>query len=308
VGDTERPIANVLSHLEPTPEQKDGAVRSHHYLRERLEEKRIGSRILDHYLSGSYARDTAIQPLDDVDIIFVVDPTFWGRSMLSSRPSPEAVLRTFQGAIRYRYQESSLRLQRVSVRLRMNHLDIDVVPAIADHAEDDERLYIPDRHDNKWVLTAPKKHTRNAIEVNKRRGELFKPLVKLLKGWNGGLPAAAQTKGFAVETMAIRLFSEIRFTTLDEGLLRFWDFLAWQGGEDPVYQWKQDYGISLRNWTPQVLDVAETGSNTLGRPTREACERFLSYAGKSRDLLAQAIKASSQERTEELVYRALRVA
>jgi hypothetical protein len=306
VGDTEQPIAEVLAVLEPTLEQKDGAVRSHNYLRERLEEKRIGSRILDHYLSGSYARDTAIQPLDDVDIIFVVDPTFWDRSILSSRPSPEAVLRTFQGAIRYRYQESSLRLQRVSVRLSMNHLDIDVVPAIADESGDGELIHIPDRYENKWVLTAPRKHTWYATDVNKRQGGLFKPLVKLLKGWNGGLPASAQMKGFAVETMAVRIFSETRFTTLDEGLLKFWDFLAWQGGDDPLYSWKMDFGIGIRNWTPQVPDVAETGSNTLGRPTRDECKRFLSSARRSRDFLAQAFKARTQEGTEALVYRALR--
>ena len=235
MADAELAISYVLAELEPTPVQKEGAKSSHRYLRKQLAGGKIGERIVDSYLSGSYSRDTAIQPLDDVDIIFVIEPDGWDRPMLSRYPSPTAVLRTFEGAIRYRYQESSLRMQRVSVRFQLDHVDIDVVPAITDD-EDDELLRIPDSHDDKWVLTAPKKHTWHATEVNKLRGGLFKPLVKLLKGWNAGLPDSARMKSFAVETMAVRVFYDMDFATLDEGALMFWDFLAWHGGAPALYE------------------------------------------------------------------------
>ena len=306
MGDADLSVADVVAELEPTPEQKSKAMRSWHFLCEQIEEGRLGARVVDRFLSGSYPRDTAIQPLDDVDIVYVIQPSTWKKGFLASYPHPEVVLRTFERAIRYRYEHSGIRLQRVSVRLQMNHLDIDVVPAIADE-DDPELLRIPDRYDEKWVLTSPEKHTRHATEVNKRQGGLFKPLVKLLKGWNAGLPNSAWMKNFAVETMAVRIFSEVDFLTLTEGLMKFWDFLAWHGGGPSLYAWKGSFGIGLKNWTPAVPDVAKTGSNTLGVRTRDECSRFVTYAIRSRDCLGAAIRARTQQRTDELTRKALRL-
>jgi len=306
MGETQQVFDGVLAELEPTATQKDGAQRSHRYLRELLEGGKIGLRIREHYLSGSYARDTAIQPLDDVDVVFVIDPTEWKTPFFSSHPAPGAILRTFVGAIRRRYKESSLRTQRRSVRLRLFHLDIDVVPAIAD-PKDPELIRIPDATENEWILSAPKKHTRRATEVNKLQRNLFKPLVKLLKGWNANLPEqAARMKSFAVETMAIRLFSDTNFSSLEEGTLLFWDFLAWLGGESSPNGWSGDRGVGLNRWAPRVLDAAGTGSDTLGSPPRTRCQRFMEYARQSRDLLGEGIRARSAERTEKLVRHALR--
>lgn len=81
------------------------------------------NRIVESYLSGSYARETAIRPLEDVDIIFLIDPRHWPISLFASYPEPDAVLKTFSNAIRRRYQDSSLRTQNRSVRLRLIHLN-----------------------------------------------------------------------------------------------------------------------------------------------------------------------------------------
>src|SRR5258708_5198553 len=67
----------VVRSLEPTQTQKDGAVRSQNHLRDILLTGQFASRITKSYLSGSYARDTAVYPLDDVDIIFVINPASW---------------------------------------------------------------------------------------------------------------------------------------------------------------------------------------------------------------------------------------
>src|SRR6266571_2772403 len=139
---------DLVRRIEPTQTQKDGAVRSHNYLREMLNTGQMAARIEKSYLSGSYARDTAIHPLDDVDVIFVIDASYWSRASniflgSSLYPTPTSVLDSFATAIRYRYPISSVFGQRRSVRLQLYHLDIDVVPAIEDSAKP-QFIRIPD--------------------------------------------------------------------------------------------------------------------------------------------------------------------
>ena len=107
-------LRDMLGAIEPTAKQKSGACRSHNYLRELLDTGQMAARITNSYLSGSYARDTAIRPLDDVDVIFEIDPSYWSTGFLSSYPPPGKVLESFAAAIRRRYPISSVHGQRRS--------------------------------------------------------------------------------------------------------------------------------------------------------------------------------------------------
>src|SRR5262249_24178974 len=118
----ETQLWELVRSIEPTHSQKEGASRSQNYLRETLNSGQMASRIVKTYLSGSYYRDTAIYPVDDVDIIIVIDPSYWlspGKIASTvlfgppySFPSPTAVLESFAKAIRYRYPVSSVFGQR----------------------------------------------------------------------------------------------------------------------------------------------------------------------------------------------------
>jgi tRNA nucleotidyltransferase (CCA-adding enzyme) len=101
VWDFEPELRGLASRVEPTQAQKAGAVRSHNYLRDLLQTGQFGHRILDTYLTGSYARDTAIAPLDDVDMVVVVDPAEWQCGFRFGKPAPERILQSFASAIRY---------------------------------------------------------------------------------------------------------------------------------------------------------------------------------------------------------------
>src|SRR6476646_2983957 len=104
----ERQLYQLLKSIEPTRTQRDGAQRSHNFLRDILCTGNMASRIRTSYLTGSYARDTVIHPLDDVDIVFVIEPKQW--SSWWDYPSPDSVLKSFERAIRYRYDGSSVRI------------------------------------------------------------------------------------------------------------------------------------------------------------------------------------------------------
>lgn len=302
----ESAIREYLKKIEPTPTQKDGAVRSHNYLRDILCTGQFASRIKTSYLSGSYARDTAIAPLDDVDIIFVVNPLAWQTGLLSSIPSPETILRSFANAVRYRYPNSSVRTQRRSICLQLNRLDIDVVPAIEADSTG-QMILVPDAETGNWIKSSPKQHSDIATKINQARNGNFKPLVKLLKNWNSNLPSTANFKSFIVETMAARLFQQVDIPSLEDGLLRFFDFMAHLDGKAQAYSWTNKYGMSLNWWAVEVFDLAGTGSNLVANLDADRRQKFLDHAVRSRNKMQEAQQAMGVDTACKRVSEALRL-
>lgn len=305
----EKQLIELVRAIEPTATQKDGAKRSHNYLRDILTTGQMEKRIVESYLSGSYPRDTAIRPLDDVDIVFVIDPSQWPKGLFDyffgEPPEPEVVLKAFLNAIRYRYEGSSLRMQNRSVRLNLHHLNIDVVPAI-DRVKGDGSILIPDRAKEGWIVTAPKKHSEIATSINKQVEGRFKPLVKLLKLWNYNLPSTARFKSFAIETLAARLFQNIKVESLEEGLLLFFDFVGYLGDNAKAYRWSDKYGISLGWFVCSIPDLADTGSNVAAGTSEDRKESFIEKAVVSRNKLLEARDARSDDTAWNRTKEALR--
>lgn len=298
-----------VKEIEPSRARKDGAQRSHRFFRDVLRTGQFASRVVDDYLSGSYARGTAIAPLDDVDIIFVIDPARFHSGIsraLGFKPDPAKVLDSFHSAIKYRYPDSSVVGQRRSIGLRMHHLHIDVVPAIADSTKRNH-IWIPDRNENAWLITGPKIHSICATELNKTTKNRFKPLVKLLKYWNQGLPSTAQIRSFTIETMAVRLFSNHRLESLEEGLLMFFDFVVWLNDERPRLKWRDRCDMSFSWGSMNVPDVAQTGSNVAAKVSSAKRSRFAEKARISRDRVVNALEASTMISAWSRMLHALRV-
>jgi len=246
--------------------------------------------VINTYLTGSYKRDTAVRPLEDVDIVVLIDPTHWDIPWYASKPDPTALLQSFGRAVRTRYPTSGVHLQRRSVGLKLTHLDLDVVPAID---QGNDMLLIPDRIDRTWIRSGPKRHTDLGATLNTKRGMKLKPLVKLLKQWNNNLPTTAHVKSFTIETIALRLFAHVGFGTLDEGLLLYFDFLAHFVDREPHYQWKQTYGISLGGWNGITIpDTAGSGSNVAARLDATRVQRLLEHALRARNKLEDAADAT----------------
>ena len=301
-------MRELLKEIEPSRAKTEGAQRSHAFFRDLLRTGQFANRVVDDHLSGSYPRETAIHPLEDVDIIFVIDPNHWQTSfatLIGSQPDPDAVLGSFQQAIRYRYPESSVAMQRRSVGLRMYHLHIDVVPAIA-HESKRDHIWIPDRRECEWIVTGPKVHARHASAANEKHGGRFKPLVKLLKYWNRGLPSTAQLRYFTIETIATRIFSVYRLDSLEDGLLKFFDFVVWVDDGRPCLQWSDQCDISFF-WGPmKVPDVAETGANVALGVDSTRRKRSADKARISRNRMIEAAKAATPAGAASKIRDALR--
>ncbi len=297
-------LRSVASDIEPTPSQKNGARRSHTHLRELLRTGPMGNRIINTFLSGSYVRETAIQPLDDVDVIVEVDPSHWDCGLFSSLPPPEKLLDSFAGAIRRRYPTSSVFRQRRSVCLKLDHVAIDVVPAVTEASSN--FLRIPDRDAGEWITTSPQAHATIASRVNEQRYGMFKPVVKLAKYWNGNLPNSARLKSFTIETIATRIFSVVPFGTLGEGLLLLWDFIASRFHPSIVAEWNRDFGMTFSWYSVSVPDTGRTGSNTAAYVDYARAQALSNKARISRDKLLAANSSRYLETLENNVLAALR--
>jgi len=304
--DCEESLRELVRSVEPTAPQKAAASRSQNYVRALLQSGQFGDRVIGEYLSGSYARDTALAPIDDVDIIILINPEGWPQNFWSAKPDPERVLQSFARATRYRYPNSSVHVQRRSVCLTLNHLCIDIVPGIESHGEGD-RIQIPDTDSGEWITSAPKRHTAIATEINQMHGGRFKPEVKLLKYWNYQLPECARLKSFAIETLAATLFSDVDLPSLQEGLGLFFDFLAGQKDQAVLYQWPKNFGVHMSVWSHKLPDLAGTGSNLMAKVDDGRRIKFLEQAIRSRDHLIAARKARSPAAAAERIGAALRM-
>lgn len=285
-------LVQAAREIEPSQSQKSSASRSHSHLRGMLSDGRFGSRLVDTYLSGSYQRNTAIAPLEDVDIIFLIDPSKWKTTVFSTRPSPEHLISSFANVIRYRYPDSTIIRQRRSVCLSLNHISLDIVPAVSLDSSG-TIIEIPDRNQDTWIRSSPKTHADYATRVNQRNNGRLKPIAKLLKFWNSQLPSTARLKSFAIETMATKLLEKYSANSIQHGLLLYYDFVAHLGGQPTHFTWNDRCGVSL-GYSPTLHDGAGI-SNLLANTDRERIARFVANATISRNRMIQANEAARPE-------------
>jgi hypothetical protein len=187
-----------LSNIEPTRAQVGAASTSHNAVRKHLaNDEKFKDIFVDSFLAGSYARDTAVKPIRDVDIIVV---TRWDKE-------PAALLKELKAALdRSSHYKTKTSPQRRSICVELEHISMDIVPAreVLGLAQ----LQVPDREQKEWVDTNPRGHTDWVIEINKQTKKSdadqgrFVPLAKMAKHWKRfRLEQAKHPKGFWIESL-----------------------------------------------------------------------------------------------------------
>ena len=282
-------LSQLVSRFEPSKMQLREASASQRRIRALLEAGTIGACVEDSFLIGSYARHTAIAPIDDIDIMVQVDPDHWTKGW-PFRPNPLAVIATFQRAIKYRYPDNHVRKQRRSVGLLMSRRAIDVVPALA--TDESGVFRIPDVDEEAWLETAPQLHAEAITGINQENHGLVVPLIKLVKVWNQSLPSTARLKSFAIETIVGRLYDAYQISDLGEGLRDFYDFVVYCGpigGPRASLRWDDDLDVSLGRFTAQAADLSGLDGNALAGVESSRCIKFVEKARINRDRIQDAL-------------------
>jgi hypothetical protein len=187
-------FAKYLSSLQPDEKAVKAAKEAHEKVREELRTDE-GSKDAhkDTFLSGSYARSTAIHDINDVDVICILD-------IDHTTTEPEVVLSWMEGILANYYDETRAQGRSIGAA-GAKGVWLDIVPSTPVSA-DDGPLWIPDRDAKEWVQTNPKGQIAAAIAKNKATDGYFVQTVKLLKGWRDRLPTEkSKPKSYILESM-----------------------------------------------------------------------------------------------------------
>lgn len=175
MGYIDEAFDNLKSNLEITPTETKLAQSRHKLVREHIE---ASWQLVDHFLTGSYNRQTKTKKLKDVDIFAVVD---------SDGP---------QGSLANGSGRAAITALREVLSARWSDLDTDDNVVTINYGDEDVASYevapvfrrqgrgyrMP--NGSGWMDTDPQKHAALVTAKNKEFGEKFVPFVKMVKGIN----------------------------------------------------------------------------------------------------------------------------
>lgn len=169
----------LLKNVEPDDKDVKLAKKSHEEVRDFLsKDDEISKANPETFLSGSYARETAINDIKDVDIILMID-------LDRNNTAPEVVLAWLQASIQSQYSKVKPQGRSVNV-IHDNGFSLDIVPATP-ISNRSGPLWIPDREAKTWVATHPKKQIEFSSDRNKDTEGYYIHLIKIIKFWRDRL-------------------------------------------------------------------------------------------------------------------------
>ena len=138
--------------------------------------KTYKEKVIDTFLTGSYAKHTCIRPTKydgktDVDIVVVTNYT--------ENDDSKVVLDELYKVCKEHYK--NVTKQTRSIGIEMEGTEIDVVPMIEDKIS--SMYKIGNKKDGNWKKTNPKGHIEWCSKVNKENCNKFVRIVKIFKWW-----------------------------------------------------------------------------------------------------------------------------
>lgn len=162
-------------------EEKAKIKNSINTLESRLDDS-LGDSIKEKFVFGSYSRDTILpRHMDeDSDIDYLV--VFKIEDYNSKIFTPQTYLRWLRSFAESRYGSSEIYQSNPTIILSLNHIHIELVPAITSLFSVGYK--IPGKDYASWIPTDPKAFNEELINVNKKHDNNIRKLVRILKYWN----------------------------------------------------------------------------------------------------------------------------
>lgn len=277
-------FSSYVSSLEPDDDAVAAAKAAHEKVRDRLKnDEDTKDAHKDTFLSGSYARHTAIHDINDVDVICVMD-------INHTITEPEVVLHWLQGVLSKYYKETRLQGRSIGASAAKG-VWLDIVPSTPISA-DDGPLWIPDRDVRAWVQTHPKGQIAAAISKNKTTDGLYVHTVKLIKAWRDRLPTdKSKPKSYILETL---VHQTIGLPTSHAGAM-----------VNVLESINNNYGFYRGSGSvPQISDPGYASVNVAKHWTAEEFDAFLEQV-KSAAATARSAFNSNDEADSRRLWRKL---
>jgi hypothetical protein len=199
VGYVDDAFEKLKHTLEVTPTEEAKAATRHAKIREVVAAE---WQLEDHFLTGSYRRETKTKKLKDVDIFVVIDRK--GAQAGLREKNPTTVLNELAVVLRSTYDDVVIDGLACTINFGSDDdiMSFDVVPAFKRTATGGG-YEIPDIGTGGWISTNPKTHHEMSTAKNKECDQKFVPFVKMIKGINREL--GEPVRSFLLEVMAQEL-------------------------------------------------------------------------------------------------------
>ena len=186
---------NLKSNLEITKTESELAQTRHKLVRVHIESS---WQLTDHFLTGSYNRQTKTKKLKDVDIFAVIDPD--GPQGSLAKGSGTAAIATLHDVLASRW--SDLDIDDNVVTINCGDEDVASYEVAPVFQREDRGYRMPNGAG--WMDTDPQEHATLVTAKNKECDTRFVPFVKMVKGINreAGEPV---DPSFLIEVMGLEL-------------------------------------------------------------------------------------------------------
>jgi hypothetical protein len=262
-------FANLKGQLEITRTEKALAKRRHTEIRDVVA---AAWQLEDHFLTGSYRRETKTKRLKDVDIFVVIDAK--GPQAGLRQSGPAALLAALKVILDEKYDSVVIDRMACTVSFGSEEeiVSFDVVPAFKRAGGGWE---IPDT-DRGWIATNPKRHHEMTTKKNDACGGMYVPFVKMVKGANRELGDMVEPS-FLIEVIALDRVSE-PFGTFQDELNWFFATAA----EEVLNDWPDPVGLGPNVNSMTAVERRSAGDGLRGVQAIAESAVWLEDQGKER--------------------------
>ncbi len=192
----------LVERLEMTEAQRAEADRQQLAVRERLQQRLSLDRGRPTFLTGSFARGTAIRKLKDIDLFAVLDPDEY--AVLLAMPPLKALSMLHQVLDQMYPNKRAPITQDHTVRVDFVNSGtiFEVVPALP---RGNGIYAIPQKTTSRWIESSPDAHAAILREANRRTSGAASVMVKLAKHFKRVIGDRGKIASFHLEMMICEL-------------------------------------------------------------------------------------------------------
>ena len=253
-------------------------------------------------LSGSYARETAVKQIKDVDILLFVDPKYKEKKD-SAKAAINLLVNALDGLPKALGDENgkvdaelSLKRQRRSVLVHVTvdseEFDMDIVPAIYEGGKP-EPIDVPDRDLSKWISSNPLGYNEALSKLNQDQKGKIVPLIKMFKHWRDVRMKYCRPKSYWQECMVYKHADAKKLKIEDSSYGELFHSLLISIYDDYIGTFEKDGAV------PVVKDPM-LGNNVAKFWTRAEFETFMRRMEESKNWAARALETEDEAKAIEL--------
>jgi hypothetical protein len=185
---------------------------------------------------GSYGRNTAIEGISDLDLLFQLPYELYARYNDHEGNGQSALLQVVRSSITKTYSKTSIRADGQVIQVPFSDgITFEVVPAFINK---DESYTFPDANDGgRWRTTNPRPEIAAIRDRNAEcNGNLIR-LCRMMRAWKGqwGVPIG----GLLIDTLAYQFIEKYEYR--DKSFLYYdfmsRDFFRWMADQDKKQEW-----------------------------------------------------------------------